>query len=73
MIAKVAAAALGALIVVAATPSYARPCPGAANRQICCSARACTGRILSSRDRHNCKVKSRGKSWHARNGACVNL
>jgi hypothetical protein len=73
MTAKLVAVTLGALIFIPATPSYAASCPGPANKQICCSARACTGRILSNRDRHNCKVKSRGKSWHARNGACTNL
>jgi hypothetical protein len=73
MTAKLAAAAVGTLILLASTPSYAALCPGPANKQVCCSARSCSGRILSNRDRHNCKVKSHGKSWHAKGGSCVNL
>ena len=41
--------------------------------QTCYSARHCRGRILSNRDEHNCKVKSRGKSWMDNNGTCHNL
>ncbi|MGW1197285.1 hypothetical protein ACWD4B_15830 [Streptomyces sp. NPDC002536] len=40
----------------------------------CYSARGCTGRVLSHRDAHNCKVKSHGKSWRSgRTGTCYNL
>ena len=48
-------------------------CDVDAGVQQCCSARGCTGKVLSNRDAHNCKVKSRGKSWHDAAGACVNL
>jgi hypothetical protein len=41
--------------------------------QKCFSARNCNGRVLSNRDRHNCRVKSRGKSWMDANGNCFNL
>ncbi len=41
--------------------------------QKCWSARKCTGKVLSNRDAHNCKVKSRGKSWSNSAGACYNL
>jgi hypothetical protein len=73
MIAKLAAVACAAVMLLATSPSYAASCPGPKNKQICCGARSCTGRVLSNRDRHNCKVKSHGKSWHAKNGRCVNL
>lgn len=77
MTSKLALPAIAAIAFAASmigtAPAYSAACPGAANRQVCCSARACSGRILSRRDRHNCRVKSRGKSWHAANGACVNL
>lgn len=45
-------------------------CDVSAEIQQCCSAAQCGGNVLSNRDRHNCKVKSNGKSWHpaARNG-----
>ena len=41
--------------------------------QNCYSARNCTGRVLSHRDRHNCKVKSRGHSWRDTQGQCFNI
>jgi hypothetical protein len=41
--------------------------------QNCYSARSCRGKILSHRDAHNCKVKSRGKSWSNNQGKCYNL
>jgi len=42
--------------------------------QECYSARKCRGKVLSNRDQHNCKVKSRGKSWRASaNSSCINL
>jgi hypothetical protein len=47
----------------AAEPRVA--CDVTSNRQQCCSAAQCSGKVLSNRDRHNCKVKSHGKSWHA--------
>ncbi len=31
-------------------------------RYTCYSARGCSGKVLSNRDPHNCRVKSRGKS-----------
>ena len=70
---KLAAAMCSAFMVLATSPSYAVSCPGAKNKQVCCSARSCSGKVLSNRDQHNCKVKSHGKSWHAANGRCVNL
>jgi hypothetical protein len=48
-------------------------CDPAAGVQQCCSARGCTGKVLSNRDAHNCKVKSRGKSWHDAASNCQNL
>ena len=41
-----------------------------AAEQTCYSARKCTGKVLSHRDFHNCKVKSRGKSWKNSSGMC---
>lgn len=38
--------------------------------QKCYSAKNCKGKVLSNRDAHNCKVKSRGKSWRDRDGKC---
>ena len=73
MTAKLAAVALGTWILLASTPSYAASCPGAASKQVSGSATSCSGKILSNRDKHNCKVKSHGKSWHAKGGSCVNL
>lgn len=29
------------------------------------SAKNCTGKVLSHRDAHNCKVKDKGKSWRS--------
>ena len=49
-------------------------CAAGAAKQQCCSARSCTGKVLSNRDKHNCKDKSKGKSWHAANSnTCINL
>jgi hypothetical protein len=45
----------------------------AAVAQKCWSAKNCTGKVLSNRDAHNCKVKSRGKSWSNAQGVCTNL
>ena len=73
MTGKITAAALALMCLMATTPAYSASCPGSRNQQTCCSARACGGKILSNRDRHNCKVKSHGKSWHAKNGKCQNL
>jgi len=42
-------------------------------RQQCWSAKNCTGKVLSNRDAHNCKVKSKGKSWESKFGVCTNL
>ncbi|WP_157288578.1 hypothetical protein [Uliginosibacterium gangwonense] len=36
---------------------------------LCYSARKCEGKVLSNRDKHNCKVKSNGKSWRDQAGA----
>jgi hypothetical protein len=68
-------AALAILGLMAATPAYSANCDdeGQADKQVCCSAKNCTGKVLSNRDQHNCKDKSTGKSWHAAGGACVNL
>lgn len=41
--------------------------------QNCYSARNCKGKVLSHRDAHNCKVKSKGKSWRSSSGRCYNL
>lgn len=41
--------------------------------QKCWSAKNCTGKVLSNRDAHNCKVKSKGKSWSNTQGVCTNL
>jgi len=40
--------------------------------QQCCSAKNCTGKVLSNRDQHNCKNNG-GKSWTPGNGNCTNL
>ena len=40
------------------------------SEQTCYSRRKCEGKILSHRDKHNCKVKSHGKSWEDNNGTC---
>lgn len=45
-------------------------CNTDAGVQECCSAGGCSGKVLSNRDKHNCKVKSRGKSWHNAAGKC---
>jgi hypothetical protein len=42
-------------------------------QQTCYSGRNCSGKVLSHRDQHNCRVKSRGHSWRSNAGACVNL
>ncbi len=42
-------------------------------QQTCWSAKKCRGKVLSHRDRHNCKVKSHGKSWSDGNGNCYDL
>ncbi|MFA0307657.1 hypothetical protein AB4543_17390 [Vibrio splendidus] len=41
--------------------------------QTCWSAKKCTGKVLSHRDKHNCKVKSHGKSWTSPQGKCSNI
>ena len=41
--------------------------------QTCWSAKKCTGKVLSHRDKHNCKVKSHGKSWTSPKGECSNI
>ncbi len=48
-------------------------CSLTATEQECCSAARCTGDVLSNRDEHNCKDKSKGKSWHpaSRNGVAA--
>jgi hypothetical protein len=71
-------AALAVLSLVGATSAYCANCDDASqkDKQICCSAKNCTGKVLSNRDQHNCKDKSTGKSWRPANppgGACVNL
>jgi hypothetical protein len=72
MIAKIAAAAFSAALLIATTPAFSLPCPGDPGDQVCCSARNCTGKIQNNRDEHNCK-NGGNKSWHAKNGACKNL
>ena len=44
--------------------------PQAAAAQKCWSAKNCSGKVLSNRDCHNCKVKSKGKSWSNAAGTC---
>ncbi len=40
----------------------------------CYSAKNCSGKVLSHRDAHNCKVKDKGKSWRSDiTGQCTNL
>ena len=46
---------------------------GPTQKQQCWSAKNCTGKVLSNRDAHNCKVKSKGKSWESEFGKCTNL
>ncbi|HAI28262.1 MAG: hypothetical protein CMO07_02075 [Thalassospira sp.] len=46
---------------------------GATQKQKCWSAKNCTGKVLSNRDAHNCKDKSKGKSWESKFGVCTNL
>jgi len=43
-----------------------------AGRQTCYKGTGCKGKILSNRDKHNCKVKSGGKSWCSHDGICSN-
>jgi hypothetical protein len=38
-------------------------CDLMSNNQQCCSAKNCTGNVLSNRDAHNC-TRTAGKSWH---------
>lgn len=60
---------VGTLAVAAslwAVPSMAKDCNTSADKQECCSAKDCGGKVLSNRDAHNCKDKSKGKSWHAK-------
>jgi hypothetical protein len=47
-------------------PNAARAanCDTLSTKQQCCSKRQCGGKVLSNRDAHNCKDKSKGKSWH---------
>lgn len=40
--------------------------------QQCCSAKSCSGKVLSNRDQHNCKNNG-GKSWTDGKGSCTNL
>jgi hypothetical protein len=56
-----------------ATPAPQVMCNANTAAQECCSAKNCNGKRLSQRDRHNCKVTSKGKSWHANGGACFNI
>lgn len=50
------------------------PLTASAAAGTCYSAKKCTGRILSHRDAHNCKVKDHGKSWRSDlTGKCTNL
>ena len=47
-------------------------CNRYSGKQECCSRAACSGKVLSNRDRHNCAVKSHGTSWHNASGStCV--
>jgi hypothetical protein len=64
---------IGFALLAAGGWAQAKDCPGDADKQTCCSAKNCGGKVLSNRDRHNCSVKSKGKSWHAAGGACTNL
>ena len=47
--------------------------PQAAAAQKCWSAKNCSGKVLSNRDCHNCKVKSKGKSWSNVAGTCYTV
>ena len=40
-----------------------KDCSINSDKQECCSARNCSGKVLSNKDAHNCKL-SGGKSWH---------
>jgi hypothetical protein len=42
----------------------AADCDTLSTKQQCCSKKDCGGKVLSNRDAHNCKDKSKGKSWH---------
>jgi hypothetical protein len=55
-----------------------KDCDTLEEKQQCCSAKNCGGKVLSNRDAHNCKDISEGKSWHpaSKNGdpaRCTNL
>ena len=55
----------------------ATQCDVTANRQQCCGAKNCGGKVFSNRDAHNCANTS-GKSWHPASldggpAACTNL
>jgi hypothetical protein len=61
-------------------PNAARAanCDTLSTKQQCCSSKSCGGKALSNRDAHNCKDKSKGKSWHAASDGqtdaqCTNL
>ncbi len=58
-----------ALGLVSAMVTFA-DIPQAAAQQKCWSAQKCGGKVLSNRDCHNCKVKSKGKSWSNASGTC---
>ena len=55
-----------AIAVAGAFPNAARAasCDTLSTKQQCCSKKDCGGKVLSNRDAHNCKDKSKGKSWH---------
>jgi hypothetical protein len=44
------------------------------SKPICYADSECEGKVLSNRDMHNCRVKSRGKSWRPYSGGdCYRL
>jgi hypothetical protein len=50
--------------LLSANTARAVECDTLAQKQQCCKAKDCGGKVLSNRDAHNCKDKSKGKSWH---------
>ncbi|MBW4718627.1 hypothetical protein [Saccharothrix obliqua] len=64
------------MLLVVSAPAYATNSPADSSaggdprvKHLCYSAHKCAGKILSNRDKHNCKVKSKGKSWRFQAGA----
>lgn len=61
-------------ILVVLSSCLLLPLTASAAAGTCYSAKNCSGKVLSHRDAHNCKVKDKGKSWRSDiTNQCTNL